>query len=78
MSTAKTTLQLNENLLGAAMKLAAPSVKTKKGVIELALEEFVARRQQKDPRELIGKVRLEDNYRETYKSMREDKSYDFD
>ena len=71
MSVIRTTVELDENLLNEATRL-VPSLKTKKSIIEFALHELIQRRKQKDLRDLIGKIQLEDNYRETYKEMRGD------
>lgn len=71
MSIIRTTIELDEDLLGEAIRL-APNIDTKKGVIEFALREFVQRRKQKDIRELIGRIQFEDDYRITYKDMRKD------
>jgi Arc/MetJ family transcription regulator len=69
-TTTRTTVELDDDLLNEACGLTG--VDTKKGVIELALRELVQKRKQKDIRDLIGVIQFEDDYRTTYKQMRED------
>jgi len=71
MSTLRTTIELDENLLSEAQEL-VPNLKTKRGIIEFALQELIQKRKQKDLRDLFGKIQFEDNYRQTYKTMRQD------
>ena len=62
----RTNIDLNEALVKQAFKYA--SVKTKKDLIHIALQEFIANHQRKDVRELLGIVSIAKDY--DYKSMR--------
>ena len=71
MEIIRTTFDLDKALLQEAISL-SPEIKTNKGVVEFALREYVQKRKQKDIRDLVGKVFLEDGYEKTYKEMRKD------
>jgi len=45
----------------------------KRAVIEKALEEFIENRNQKNLRDIRGKISFQDNYREEYKNYRQSK-----
>lgn len=66
----RTNIDLDEQLLEEAFKHAG--VKTKKALIHLALQEFVANRNRKDIRELRGKITFAKGY--DYKNLRRDDS----
>ena len=66
MELMRTTLELDKNLFEEAIELA--SIKSKKGVVEMALKEFVERRKQKNLFDIRGKVDFLDDY--DYKKMR--------
>jgi len=69
MSVIRTTIELNENLLGEAMEL-LPDFRTKKDVVEFALHELVQRRRKKNLMDIKGTIEFADGY--DYKAMRED------
>jgi len=71
MNTLRTTIELDEDLLSEAQEL-VPNLKTKRSIIEFALQELIQKRKQKDLRDLFGKIQFEDGYRQTYKDMRQD------
>lgn len=62
-----TNIDLNEKLVSKAMHLA--KLKTKKDVVNLALEEFVDRREQQKIIELFGTVDFDESY--AYKEQRQ-------
>ena len=66
MHKLRTSLELDKNLIDEAMELS--QVKTKKGVIEYALLEFVEKRRKKDLREIQGHIEFAEGY--DYKAMR--------
>lgn len=57
MEVTRTTLELNKNLLDEAIGL-LPDIKSKEEIIELALNELVAKRKQKNLIELRGRKDL--------------------
>ncbi|RKX89463.1 MAG: type II toxin-antitoxin system VapB family antitoxin [Spirochaetes bacterium] len=61
-----TNLAINDEMLKMAQNIAG--IKTKKDTVNLALKEFIQRRQQLEIIELFGKVEFDDNY--DYKEMR--------
>lgn len=63
----RTNIVLNDHLLSEAFKY-AKEIRTKKELVEVALQEFVNNRKRKDIRDLRGKIRLSEGY--DYKSMR--------
>jgi len=68
MGILKTSLELNEHLLNEAISL-SPKIQTKKGIIELALIEFVEKRKKKDLKDIKGSIEFLEDY--DYKAMRE-------
>jgi Arc/MetJ family transcription regulator len=56
----RTNIIIDDEIMRAAMEISG--IRTKKGVVEQALREFVARRSRKDLNELRGKVRFADDY----------------
>lgn len=62
----RTNIDIDESLLKEAFKYT--SVKTKKELVALGLQEFIENHKRKDLRELQGKVALTDDY--DYKKMR--------
>ena len=72
MELIRTTFELDKALLKEAASL-LPDIETDKDVIEFSLRELVERRKQKDLRDLVGLVLLEDDYQITYKEMRKDR-----
>ena len=65
----RTNVVLDDELVNEAIRLSG--VKTKKEVISVALQEFVATRKRKNLLDLAGKINFLDEY--DYKAMREDK-----
>ena len=65
-----TNLKIDEKLLHKAQKLGG--LKTKKATVNLALKEFVARRQQASLKKLFGSLTWMDDY--DYKAERSRKS----
>ena len=63
----RTNIVLDDALVSEAFKFS--EARTKRQLIHQALEEFVARHKRKNPLELVGKVRIADDY--DYKAMRE-------
>ena len=63
----KTNFDLDEELVQNAFKYA--TVKTKRELVHLALQEYVEHHQRKDLRELRGRVKVLDDY--DYKSLRD-------
>lgn len=61
-----TNLALDPKLLDRALKISGQ--KTKKAAVTLALEEFIAKRSQKNMLDLMGKLEWDDSY--DYKSER--------
>ncbi len=61
-----TNLALNPKLLDLALKVSGQ--KTKKAAVTLALEEFIAKRSQKNMLDLMGKLEWDDNF--DYKTER--------
>jgi Arc/MetJ family transcription regulator len=67
----QTTITIDDNLIEEAAKLA--NIQNQSQLIELALSEFIKRRQQPqkyDVRDLVGKVSIDPDY--DYKKMRTD------
>ncbi len=62
----RTNIDLNDRLVKAAFEYAP--VKTKKALIDLALEEFVKNRQRLDLLDLRGKIHFDPHY--DYKKLR--------
>lgn len=67
-----TSVDIDRTILERAKILGG--VSTNKQIIDMALLEFVQRKEQKNLLDLIGKIQFEDGYRETYKQMRGDKT----
>lgn len=65
----RTNIVLNDELVDEAFKYAT-NVKTKKELIEIALQEFIRVRKIRDLRDLKGKIQFSDDY--DYKKMRND------
>ena len=63
----RTNVVLDDELVEEAFRC-SQSVRTKKGLIEAALREYVDNRKRKDVGELVGKVKFRDDY--DYKSLR--------
>jgi Arc/MetJ family transcription regulator len=61
-----TNLALDPKLLDRALKISGQ--KTKKAAVTLALEEFIAKRSQKNMLDLMGKLEWDDSY--DYKAER--------
>ena len=61
-----TNLALDPKLLDRALKVSGQ--KTKKAAVTLALEEFIAKRAQKNMLDLMGKLEWDDNF--DYKTER--------
>ena len=61
-----TNLAIDDDLLVMAQDIAG--IKTKKETVNLALKEFVQRRQQEEIFELFGSIEYDDDY--DYKKMR--------
>lgn len=61
-----TNIELNEKLVNKAMRLA--KIKTKKDAVNLALQEFVERREQLKVIDLFGTVEFDTSY--DYKEQR--------
>ena len=55
-----TNLALDPKLLDRALKISGQ--KTKKAAVTLALEEFIAKRSQKNMLDLMGKLEWDDSY----------------
>lgn len=64
-----TNLEINNDLMNEALKLGGH--KTKRGVVEEALEEYVQRRKQKEIVKLFGAIDYEKDY--DYKEQRKKK-----
>lgn len=62
-----TNLEINRELIQEALKLGGH--KTKRAVVEAALQEYVQRRKQLAITELFGTIEYEDNY--DYKQQRQ-------
>ena len=62
----RTNLLLNDELVEQAMKLSG--IKTKKGVVHAALDDYVAVRSRKNLMELKGRIKFIDGY--DYKESR--------
>jgi len=62
----RTNIVIKDELLEEAMKLAG--VKTKKEVVNMALEEFVKNRKRGNLKELKGKIKFKEGY--DHKQMR--------
>ena len=63
----RTNIVIDSKLIEQAMKLSG--IKTKKDMVNTALEEFVQRHNQKNLLDIAGKIQLADSY--DYKAMRE-------
>ena len=63
----RTNIVLDNSLVQQAFKFS--SAKTKKGLIDEALREFIASRSRKDLLELKGKIKFQEDY--DYKKLRE-------
>lgn len=63
----RTNIDIDETLLQEAFKFT--TVKTKKELIQVALEEFVKHHNKKNLMDLKGKIKFADDY--DYKKMRE-------
>lgn len=56
----RTNIVIDEEIMRTAMEVSG--IRTKKGVVEQALQEFVARRTRKNLAELRGKIQFADDY----------------
>ncbi|MCD8138478.1 MAG: type II toxin-antitoxin system VapB family antitoxin [Planctomycetaceae bacterium] len=56
----RTNIVIDDDMMQTAMEVSG--IRTKKGVVEQAIREFVARRTRKDIRDLRGKIRFADGY----------------
>jgi Transcription regulator of the Arc/MetJ class len=56
----RTNIMIDDKIMQTAMEISG--IRTKKGVVEQAMREFVARRTRKDLSELRGKIRFADDY----------------
>jgi Arc/MetJ family transcription regulator len=56
----RTNIIIDEEIMRTAMEISG--IRTKKGVVDQAMREFVARHSKKDLSELRGKVRFSDDY----------------
>ncbi len=65
----RTNIVLDDQLVREAMELTG--IKTKKELVNLALNELVKKRKQKDLRDLKGKIVFDESY--DYKAAREGK-----
>jgi Uncharacterized protein conserved in bacteria (DUF2191). len=65
----RTNIVLNDSLVEEAMRLS--QVKTKKDLINIALEEYIANHKKKNLMDLKGKINFDNEY--DYKTMREGK-----
>ncbi|MCW1967717.1 MAG: type II toxin-antitoxin system VapB family antitoxin [Anaerolineae bacterium] len=65
----RTNIVLNDDLVAEAFKYAI-DIKTKRELIEIALQEFIRVRKIKDLRDLKGKIQFSDGY--DHKNMRGD------
>lgn len=65
----RTNIAIDNDLIERAMKISG--VKTKKDMVNMALEEYVRRHNQKNLLDIAGKIRLAEGY--DYKAMREEK-----
>lgn len=63
----RTNIVLDDNLVNEAFKYAT-DIRTKRELVEVALQEFVKNRKLKDIRDLRGKVQFAEGY--DYKAMR--------
>lgn len=66
----RTNIVLNDELVEQALSL-SDNIKTKRELIEKALEEYVSKRMQKNISEIKGKIQFADQY--DYKAMRKNK-----
>ncbi len=64
-----TNINIDDDLMREAMALSG--IKTKKGIVEQAIREFVQRRTRKDLSDLRGQILFADGY--DYKALREDR-----
>ena len=65
----RTNIVLDDDLVNEAMELTG--IKTKKEIVNLALQELVKKYRQKDLRDLKGKIVFDEGY--DYKAAREDR-----
>jgi len=72
MNILRTSLEIDRLLLEEAIELS--STKTKKGVIEIALAEFIQKRKKKNLMDIKGSVEFLDDY--DYKQLRNRKDAD--
>ncbi|MDR1045922.1 MAG: type II toxin-antitoxin system VapB family antitoxin [Candidatus Adiutrix sp.] len=56
----RTNIMIDDEIMRAAMEVSG--IRTKKGVVEQAMREFVTRHARKDLSELRGQVRFADDY----------------
>jgi Arc/MetJ family transcription regulator len=56
----RTNIMIDDEIMRTAMEVSG--IRTKKGVVELAMREFVARRVRKDLSELRGKLQFAEDY----------------
>lgn len=66
-----TNLELNDKLVQEAFSYS--NVSTKKDLINLALQEYVDVRRRYNMSELLGKVKIREDY--DYKSLRQDQAF---
>jgi Arc/MetJ family transcription regulator len=69
----RTNIEIDDALMQQALNLTG--IRTKRGVVDLALRELVQRRQRKDLLDLVGKVEFHEGY--DYKEQRRTR-YDAD
>ncbi len=62
----RTNIVIDDEMMRAAMEVSG--IRTKKDVVEQAIQEFVARRTRKNLADLRGKIRFADGYE--YKALR--------
>lgn len=65
----RTNIVIDDEIMRTAMEVSG--IRTKKGVVEQAIREFVARRTRKSLVDLRGKIRFADDY--DYTALREGK-----
>ena len=65
----RTNIVIDDNIMQKAMSIS--QLKTKKEVIERALQEFIATHSRKDLSELRGQIQFADDY--DYKALREER-----
>ena len=69
----RTNIVIDEELMSKAMEISR--LKTKKDVVDLALNEYVASHSRKNLLDLFGQIKFADDY--DHKALREGRSVDF-